>query len=97
MNQIFHNYLCLVKPAPACEQTDTDLAGNDIEAVLNVLSWEDCSDLCSKKRECTVWTWVDDTYTLDPDIIHKCHLKDGGPGPSPVTGLISGASGCKPG
>merc|ERR1719341_2397645 len=79
-----------------CELLDTDLAGNDIEAALDVPSWEECSDLCSKKRECTVWTWVDSSYTINTEIINKCHLKDGSPGPSSVTGLVSGAAGCKP-
>ena len=91
------NLFNLDKPAPPCELIDNDLAGNDIEAVLDVPSWEQCSDLCSQKSECTVWTWVDDTYTVNPEIIHKCHLKNGNPGPSSVTGLVSGATGCKPG
>merc|ERR1719341_2110751 len=79
-----------------CQLLDTDLAGNDIEAALDVPSWEECSDLCSKKRGCTVWTWVDSSYTINTEIINKCHLKDGSPGPSSVTGLVSGSAGCKP-
>ena len=81
----------------ACELQDTDLAGNDIDSAPGVSSWEECSDLCSKKRECTVWTWVDNTYTINTEIIKKCHLKDGNPGQSSVTGLVSGPAGCKPG
>ena len=87
----------LDKPPRACEYLDTDLPGNDIDATLNVATWEDCSELCSRNRDCTSWTWVADTYTINPKIIRKCHLKDGNPARSGVTGLISGVAGCKQG
>ena len=81
----------------SCAEKDNDRPGNDIEYVLNVPTWEQCSKLCSQNNECTFWTWVDDTYTLNTAIIHKCHLKNGNPRVVSVTGLVSGASGCKAG
>ena len=81
---------------PRCEAiyADTDLPGNDIDSVLDVPTSEDCQDLCIQNTACTFYTWVDDSYTINPAIIHKCHLKNGNPGATRVTGLVSGAATC---
>ena len=78
-----------------CESKDTDLPGHDIGSVLDVPSWEKCSTLCSENSDCFFWTWVDDSYTLDPAVIHKCYLKNGHSGSTPIQGLVSGSAGCK--
>ena len=81
---------------PRCEAiyADTDLPGNDIDSVLDVATSEECQDLCIQNSACTFYTWVDDSYTLNPAIIHKCHLKNGNSGTASVTGLFSGAATC---
>ena len=77
-----------------CEEIDTDLAGNDIDSILDVSSWQKCSYLCKKNSDCSFWTWVDETYTRNPHIIKKCHLKNGDSGRVKIDGLISGPAGC---
>jgi len=82
------------KACGACEEIDIDLAGDDIEAVYNVSTWEQCSHICKQSQECSFWTWVGEDYMLDPSILQKCHLKNGDSGRTPTTGLISGSSDC---
>ena len=77
-----------------CEEMDTDLMGDDIGAVLDVESWEECSHICQQRSDCSYWTWVSDEFEVNPDILHKCHLKDGDSGRRPTKGLISGSSDC---
>ena len=81
----------------SCESIDTDLPGNDIDSVLDVPTWDQCSFLCTQNSACFFWTWVDENYTVNPAIIHKCHLKSGNTGSAQITGLVSGVSGCMPG
>ena len=77
-----------------CKAWDMDLPGHDIDSVLDVQTWDDCSDLCTQNSACSFWTWVDNKYTLNPAIINKCHLKNGKSSMAPVAGLVSGVSGC---
>ena len=49
----------------ACEEINTDLLGNDVDAVLNVSTWEQCSHICKQRSDCSFWTWVGDKYTID--------------------------------
>ena len=87
-------YISGSKACGACEEMNTDFTGNDIDAVLDVPSWEQCSHICKQRSDCSAWTWVGDDYTLDSDIIHKCHLKSGDSGRETVEGVISGSSDC---
>ena len=59
-----------------CQQIDTDYPGNDIDAVLNVSSWQNCSSICSNNSKCKFWTWIDSNYENNPNIHFKCHLKE---------------------
>ena len=77
-----------------CEEIDTDLSGDDIEAVLDVESSQACSVLCQNKEGCSHWTWVGENYIKNPAILHKCHLKNGDSGKRKETGLVSGKGGC---
>ena len=82
------------KECGACEEIDTDLVGNDIDVVLEVSTWEECSHICQQRSDCSFWTWVGDEYTTNPDIIHECHLKNSDSGREKATGLVSGSSDC---
>ena len=55
----------------SCVMTDTDLFGNDIDAVMNVPSWEECEKHCRKNGECKFWTWVSERYDKNPSILNK--------------------------
>ena len=79
------------KDCGVCEEVDVNLVGNDIEAVLDVLTWEECSHICKQRSDCSFWTWVGDDYT---DIVHKCSLKSGDSGREDATGHVSGNSEC---
>eukprot|EP00091_Calanus_sinicus_P012537 TRINITY_DN28179_c0_g1_i1.p2 TRINITY_DN28179_c0_g1~~TRINITY_DN28179_c0_g1_i1.p2 ORF type:complete len:132 (+),score=41.91 TRINITY_DN28179_c0_g1_i1:26-397(+) len=61
-----------------CEELDTDLYGDDIEAVLDVESSQACSDICQNRVGCSHWTWVGDDYTSNQATLHACLLKNGG-------------------
>jgi len=74
---------------------DIDLLGSDIQFFNDIQTWEGCEDRCSDNPDCKSWTWVSTSYSLNTDIIFKCHLKNGFPSPSKVAGLISGYSKCK--
>ena len=79
------------KACGACEKIDVDLVGNDIGAVEDVPTWEQCSHICKQQSDCSFWTWVSGS---DSDIYHKCHLKNGDSGEKKSAGFISGSSEC---
>jgi len=89
-------YASVCPKEKSCKAQDMDFPGHDIDSVSNVETWEECSVLCTKNWSCSFWTWVDENYSLNPAIIHKCHLKNRKSSASPVTGLVSGVSGCAP-
>ena len=78
----------------SCQETDIDLMGHDIKSFLNIPSWSDCAELCKKENGCSHWTWVSQSYTKNPSIFNKCHLKDSDAGRVMETGLISGGEDC---
>ena len=88
------NTLQLSSLERGCEETDTDLVGDDIEQVLEVESSQACSQLCQNRKDCSHWTWVNEKYVKNPEILHKCFLKNGDSGRTKEIGLVSGKGGC---
>jgi hypothetical protein len=85
------------KKKTSCELIDMDLVGylTKVYNIGNIPSWEECSNLCSQRSGCTVWTWGTPSYSLHVFPVQRCYLGEGSPAPTYEPGLVSGHAGCK--
>jgi len=78
-----------IAQAQLCPDNDADYKGGDLKLNLDVPSWRECAQGCSKEAECTAFTYVQKTKC--------CYLKKGDAKSNKVAapGLISGDNTCR--